>query len=321
MPDANDGGMSIQGNPTPAFQQAMKQVQAEKTEGGGEAAPPAQQPAKQRPPMGPTTAPTGPLQDMLKDLQVLNYEEVVLPSRGVFYSDDSVLSGGVLHVRPMTGAEEEILATPRYVKKNEAIDMIFRKCSQEDYNPLDLLTIDRTFLLIWLRGISYSNEYEVEVKCPECDAKGGQVINLNALEVNYCPEDFGSANMMGTLPKTNYKFAYKLSTGRDENKVNAYREKRVRQFGATGTDDTLTYRTAQLLNNIGEIDDANSLTILLKRLPISDVSYLRSLVNDPPFGVDTEVDLVCPSCTADFNIDMPLEAGFFFPQYKRKEEE
>jgi hypothetical protein len=120
---------------------------------------------------------------------------------------------------------------------------------------------------------------------------------------------------------TGYDFSYRLSTGRDENAVNAYRDKRVRQFGANATDDTLTYRTAQLLNNIDEVDRADQIQILLKRLPISDVSYLRSLVNDPPFGVDTNVDLVCPACSADFNVDMPLEAGFFFPQYKKKEEE
>lgn len=319
MANPNDGGMNIQGEPTPAFKAAMAKVHSQKATASEEPAPQGKLHQSER--MGPTTAPTGPLQDMLKDLQVLNYEEVVLPSRGVFYSEDSVLSGGVLHIRPMTGAEEEILATPRFVKKNEAIDMIFKKCSQEDYNPLDLLTIDRTFLLIWLRGISYSPEYEVEVKCPECDTKGGQIINLDKLEVNYCPDDFGQSSMMGSLPKSGYKFSYRLSTGRDENKVNAYREKRIRQFGASATDDTLTYRTAQLLNYIGEINDVNSLSILLKRLPISDVSYLRSRVNDPPFGVDTSVDLVCPACTQDFHIDMPLEAGFFFPQYKKKEEE
>jgi hypothetical protein len=56
----------------------------------------------------------------------------------------------------------------------------------------------------------------------------------------------------------------------------------------------------------------------MKKLPINDVSYLRNEINDPPFGVKTEIPMVCPSCTAEFDIDLPLEANFFFPKKKEK---
>ena len=46
------------------------------------------------------------------------------PSKGRFYTDIP----GVLHVKPMTGVEEQILATQRIVKKGKAIDAIFRNC-------------------------------------------------------------------------------------------------------------------------------------------------------------------------------------------------
>jgi len=57
---------------------------------------------------------------------------------------------------------------------------------------------------------------------------------------------------------------------------------------------------------------------LLKKLPIADVAYLRNEINQPPFGVKTEVPLLCPSCTEEFKIDLPLETSFFFPR-KREE--
>jgi hypothetical protein len=268
---------------------------------------------------GPGGVPLGPLTKLLDNLQTMSFEAIQLPSRGSFY-DNELLKSGVLHVRPMTGAEEEILATPRHVKKNEAIDMIFKRCIEESINSSDLLTIDRNYLLIWLRGISYSPTYEVKVKCPSCENNFDSEIDLNALPVEPCPDDFNLNNLSGTLPKSGYKFSYRLSTGNDELGILHYRERQAKKF-VNSTDDTLTYRTALLLNNIEDVTDTKSLQILLKRLPISDVSYLRSLINEPPFGVDTDINLQCSVCGNEFNIDLPLEASFFFPSYKKKEQE
>ena len=89
-------------------------------------------------------------------------------------------------------------------------------------------------------------------------------------------------------------------------------------FGDASADDTLIYRTAQLLNHIDGITRKDELQVLLKNLPINDVSYIRGLINEPPFGVDTNVEIVCPSCLQDFSIDLPLEANFFFPRRQKK---
>jgi endogenous inhibitor of DNA gyrase (YacG/DUF329 family) len=217
----------------------------------------------------------------------------------------------------MTGEEEQILATPRFVRKGQAINMIFQKCIKEDFKAENLLTVDRTYLLLYLRGISYSHSYDVEVKCPECGAKFSTNVDLSALFVNQCPHDFGPI-LEDVLPNSKYRFKYRLSTGRDEQEINEYRERRMKMFGDNATDDTLTYRTAQLLEEIDGITDKMELQILLKNLPINDVSYIRGIINEPPFGVDTNVEINCPSCSAEFSIDLPLEANFFFPRRKKE---
>src|SRR5690606_17492699 len=74
------------------------------------------------------------------------WEEFEFPSKGRFYTDIPP----VVHIRPMTGEEEQILATPRFVKKGKAIDMIFDRCIREKINTEDLLSVDRTHLLIYL---------------------------------------------------------------------------------------------------------------------------------------------------------------------------
>lgn len=249
----------------------------------------------------------------------LVYEKVELPSKGKFYNGEDGPSDGVLHIRPMTGEEEEILATPRFVKKGQAINMIFNRCMQENYDSANFLTQDRTYLLIYLRGISYTPEYDVEIKDPDSDQTFATTINLNELYVNYCDQNFSLENLEDVLPVTGYKFKYRLATGKDEQAVQDYRERRAKNFDLSGqADDTLLYRTAYLLEEVEGLTNKVEIQTLLKKLPIQDVAYLRTVVNDPPFGVETKISVNNPYTLNDFEIELPLEANFFFPRAKRK---
>lgn len=244
-----------------------------------------------------------------------HWEEFELPSLAKFYTDIPK----VIHVRPMTGEEEQILATPRFVKRGKAIDMIFQRCIREQFNTEDLLTIDRNHLLIYLRGISYTTQYDVEMKCPMCSTKFSTMIDLNALEVTECPNDFSGNTLEGSLPVSGFTYRYRLSTGKDEQDISMYRDKRIQQFGDQSEDDTLLYRTAILIEEIEGVTNKKEIQHLLKRLPISDVQYLRNEITEPPFGVDTQILINCPSCTEEFTTELPLEANFFFPRKKKVE--
>lgn len=242
------------------------------------------------------------------------WEEFEFPSKGKFYNDIPA----VVHVRAMTGEEEQILATPRWVKKGKAIDMIFRRCIKEPINTEELLSSDRTHLLIYLRGISYTPEYDVEIKCPNCGIKFAHVIGLDELDVNVCPDSFAPDKLSGILPVSKFRYRYRLATGQDEQEISAYREKRIQQWGDQSDDDTLLYRTALLLEEIEGVTMKKELALLLKKLPIQDVSHLRNEINTPPFGVDTDVPILCPACSEEFKIDLPLETSFFFPRKKQE---
>jgi len=241
-----------------------------------------------------------------------HWETFTWPSRAKFYDDIPE----TVHVRPMTGEEEQILATPRFVKRGKAIDMIFQRCIQENIITENLLSADRTHLLIYLRGISYTPEYDVEIKCPECGIKFSTVIDLNMLDVEDCPEDFGQDQLSGILPVSGFSYRYRLSTGTDEQAISQYRDRRISKWGDQSEDDTLLYRTALLLEELEGVTMIKEIQHLLKRLPIADVAHLRNEISVPPFGVDTEIGMLCPSCTEEFTIDLPLETSFFFPRKK-----
>lgn len=240
------------------------------------------------------------------------WEPFAWPSKGKFYKNIPE----VVHVRTMTGEEEQILATPRFVKRGKAIDMIFRHCIKEPIETEELLSVDRNHLLIFLRGISYTPDYDVEVKCPNCTQKFPTVIDLNDLEVESCPDDFSQESLSGTLPVSGFKYCYRLATGHDEIEVSNYRERRLQQWGDQSEDDTLLYRTALLLEEIENVRMKKELALLLKKLPIQDVAHLRNEINQPPFGVDTIIPMMCPNCNEEFKIDLPLETNFFFPRKK-----
>jgi hypothetical protein len=246
------------------------------------------------------------------------YEEITLPSAGKFYSPEiGVPSNGVIHIRPMTGEEEQILATPRFLKKGQAVNMIFQKCIQESIDPDQLFSVDRTFLLIYLRGISYGNEYEVQIECPKCDSKFNTTLDLDSIEVTRCPEDVPQV-LFGTLPKTGFNFRYRIATGRDETMIQDHREKMLKAFGENAVDDTMLYRMAQLIIDIEGVTIKEEIVVLLKKLPVVDANHLRNLINEPPFSLNTNIPIGCPSCVSDFEVDLPLESNFFFPKSKKK---
>lgn len=250
------------------------------------------------------------------------YHEVNLPSKGKFYNGNDGPTDGILHIRPMTGYEEQVLADPILIKQGKGMDRIFDQCIRENYSSANFLSVDRTYLFIYLRAISYSIIYTVEIKCPECDTKFSENINLNEIDTTYCPDNFSAENLSGTLPRTGYNFTYKLPSGDDELKIQAYRKNKLKNYeNGVNPDDTILFRTSLLLNEVQGLTNKHELMILLKKLPIEDTNYLRNLVGEPPFGVETKIPLICPSCLAEFDMELPLEANFFFPKNKKMQKE
>lgn len=309
---SEESGIKFTGKAPPAFYESLKEVKQQPQEEKVCAVPP--KPTKSQKKQS-NSLQLDELLALTKDHSYI-YDEIKLPSMGVFYNGKDGPEDGILHIRPMTGEEEQILAQPRYVNKGVAIDMIFQKCIKQTYRTNEYLSIDRTYLLIWLRGISYGHEYDVEVRCPECGKKFPYTINLSDLDVNYCPATI-KPPLMDVLPKSNFKFTWHFPKGRDESLITNYKDKQAREYGESGNDDSFIYRIALMLDDIEGLSDKTELMILLKKMHIQDVSYLKNLVNEPPFGVDTNCPITCMYCVHDFEVDLPLEAGFFSPRPKK----
>lgn len=304
-----DSPIKMSGTMPPAMKQALKEVRAERQAKSTEQV--------KQPEHTSFARPTGSasfeaLMERLSPVSFV-YEEVLLPSRGRFYDGNDGPTNGIVSIRPMTGDEEQILTTPRWTQNGQAIDMIFSRCIKEShkYKTENFLTKDREFLLIWLRGISFGTKYEVDIKCQECPKHFSYEINLDLNKIE-CPSTFGPP-LSGTLPKSGFRFSYRFPRGRDDMKIQEYRSKHINQFKES-TDESSMFRLALLLEDIEGITSKTELMILVKRLPIQDVNYLRAMINEPPFGVDTLINITCPHCYNSFQNELPMDIHFFFPR-------
>jgi len=273
----------------------------------------------QQPTEKPKPTPNNPrLAELLEELKQITgkYDEIQLPSLGKFYANGEAPENGKIHVRPMKGEEEEILGTTRFLKKGVAIQKVFDNCVQERINPGKWLLIDQTYLLIYLRGISHGVSYDVEIRCPNCSHRMEATVHLEQLLVTKCPNDFGPENLQGELPITKYKFKFHLPTIEDETRIDTYREQK-KSVSEDTTDDISHWRTALLLDDIAGLVHHDAIMILLRNLPLADITYLKNVMNEIPFGVDTMIGQWCTACNEDFKVELPFGVNFFYPKPRK----
>jgi len=245
------------------------------------------------------------------------FEEVMLPSRSLIYGKYGLEPDKPVHVRPMTIEEEKVISTPRFIKSGQAIDQIFNSCVYENIPAGKLLSADRTFLLFYIRGISYGPDYEVDIKCPSCDMQFTSEVNLDTLPVEMCADDF-NGEISCTLPDSGLAIRYRVPSGDDERALSRHREMMIRGGFRTDTpDDTLVRRNIMLISNIEGITNKIEIEQIINNLGMKDSNFLREKLNDPGFGIVTEITMSCDYCYHEWELDLPIDVNFFFPRTKR----
>lgn len=255
--------------------------------------------------------------------QTSDYHIIDLPSRGLLYKEGSDLKTEQLLVRAMRAGEEEILTSPQMFKDGKAIELIFKRCimfndKKSLETPLELLSIDRMYLLIWIRASSYSTLYECSLNCSSCRRQFDAHIDLDDdLSCTFLDEPSFKEPILDVFPRCGYEFEYRLSRGYDELELVKMQRMREKEF-SKATDQTLFNRACLLVESIGGIKDKKDIKKCLKNMSLEDLSYLRHKFNNPPFGVDTNISLDCPYCGSENETILPMGTDFFFPRLTKK---
>lgn len=243
-------------------------------------------------------------------------ESVPLPSRGLIYPVDSPLHGQeTLEIRPMTAREEDILTSRSYIKNGTVITKLIDSCLVDKrINSDDLISGDRTALMVALRITGYGADYSTDVSCPACSTTGTYEFDLSSLPIKRLevePVSTGENLFEVVLPVTKKSVKVKFLTGHDEKEMLIINERKKKK--GMSTDSNVTDRLCRVIQSVDNITDKNKITFFVRNLPVRDSLSLRRFLDSQEPSVEMKGHMRCNSCFEESEVDLPIGASFFWP--------
>lgn len=232
-------------------------------------------------------------------------------------------SGASLVVRSIRGKQLKVFSDRKALKDGTFLDQLLNSCVEKVLDPGpyklredgllnwdDVLSGDRTFLIIQIRVATFGNELEFSAVCVEkCQKKSGYSVDVTALPAkNLTPDDlaaFAAGNRLtAKFPGTGADVVFRLSTGADEKRV-------LRQ--TSKQDDAVLN---MLIQRIYSIEGVERVKTYLEEASLGDIMALAKNMNKRDCGVDNAIALPCPDCETVNELNVPLGLAFLLPQQK-----
>jgi hypothetical protein len=216
-----------------------------------------------------------------------------------------------VELQEITGAEEDMLAS-NSVAPTDKMDNLIVSCTLKigihtDKQKIaeivnDLTSNDRYFLIYKIREISLGKLYKFSAPCPFCKDDRLRIVDLSEVSVPAL-KDPAVRIYEGVLPRTQYKFKWRVQDGRREKDLNKNMKKNESNIF-----------TIAILQRLIELDGQQPTIDMLKKLPIMDRTFLREQFTQVEGIIDDKIIVECPSCQKEFNVDADIgRKEFFFP--------
>lgn len=222
-------------------------------------------------------------------------------------------------IRGMKVKEEQLFANRKLMRSGGYIAELLKGCWLEtlDVGPYtfesesidwnEVVSSDRTFLIIQVRIASHGADYEFEVHCSDCGERFGWHVNLEELDVAPV-STVGIEHIRTGRPVTvkygDGKIAHcRLLRGSDE-----------MFFVKNSTPSSGDLLIKHLARRITSIDGADKYRDVLKKvedLEIAEADQLWDATDDLEGGVNTLFLIECPRCEGRQQVALPFESGFF----------
>lgn len=241
-------------------------------------------------PQGFDTAKQRIIDDILKDLPTSVETEVILPSESKLYTLKDPSSP--ITLRPMTFEDERALISGS--KDVDPVSLLLQRCVT-NINIAELLPMDKLYLLMKLREISYGDEYKTTLICQHCRFENITTIKLSELSVYPVPDDFHEPVEV-TLPKIGKKAKVKFPRVKDEKFL--------------GNSETVFDNLWRFVVEIDGHQDKSIIAAVLDKLPLVDMKTITNALK-LEYGLETKVKLVCSKCQGTSLLELPIDANFF----------
>lgn len=213
-----------------------------------------------------------------------------LPSKGKFYSGFQ----GV-EVKPLTFLDEQKILNAKEAK-SDIVSKLLEK-SIEGIEVDELLSMDKMFLLMKVREVSYGDTYEFNITCPACTSEIKTSLNLSEhLNMTQVPDDLADPREID-LPKLKVKAEVRFPRSREEIFL---------------LDPEEVYKNMyRFVVSIDGNTDPVFISKALKRMHLQDIKKLIAEINKGEYGVNPRFIFECPECSHNETMAIPMDVSFF----------
>ena len=238
-------------------------------------------------------------------------ETIDLPSKGVFYPEDSPLRSGQIELRYMTAKHEDILTSQNLIQKGVVLDrLIDALIATKGVKAADLFLGDLNAVMVAARILGYGKDYEVAIECPSCNTAVEQVVNLSELETENVPESNEASEFMLTLPLSKAEISLKLLTRGDELAID--KELKALKKISSDVEADSTSRLKAMIKSVNGDTSKAKIWSFVDNLLVKDARYLREQYRTRVPDINFNVSIDC-NCGTNQKVRMPIGVNFFWP--------
>lgn len=172
-------------------------------------------------------------------------ETIELPSKGLLYPEDNILSKGVIELRYMSATHEDILTNRAYIDKGIIFDKLMQALIVTPINYNDLIVGDKDAIMIAARILGYGKNYNFSYL--------GENVTVDLSSLEPKPFDINiitphKNEFKFTLPNTGTNVTFKILTHSDEQKISQELEglKKIKK----DSEPTVTTRLKYIITSI-----------------------------------------------------------------------
>lgn len=234
-------------------------------------------------------------------------------------SDIKCPSGLRLRVRGLKGKELKILEDKASHRNGTFVDKLFSSCVMEMLagGPYDIepgksinwdnvLIGDRYAVLLAIRADTFGQDYNFSIQCKSCDHKFQWNLRLDELPVQeLAPEDAEAFSknepMIAVVDGKTIKF--RLGTGKDEKAASQHKK----------IDNAIV---TMLARKIVEIEGVGPglVRAYLEDLDLAPLMRIQKEFQRRDCGTETTIDIECPECETESEVELPLGRSFWMPE-------
>jgi len=244
------------------------------------------------------------------ELNKIPTETISLPSKGLLYPKESLLSSGEIEMYYMTARHEDILTNSNYIRQGVVIDKLLQALIASKINFDDLLIGDKNAIMIAARVLGYGEKYEFTYNHENVPKQG--IVDLSKLKEKEIDESLFSSGVNEftfTTPKQGTVLTFKLLTHGDEKKIDA-EIKGLQKISPEKSTDVTTRLKFIITSVNGEREQKTIRDYVDNHLLAPDARALREYYGK--IQPDIELKYYPENYTGE-GIDVPISLNFFWP--------